>query len=852
MKSPLSSSGPHIASIAKVASATLLAAMIAASASASPFYWNNSNNTSGSGTLGVWSTAANWATDAGGTVSASAPTSGDDLFFNTTSLNSTAVTINVTGSIAAQSLTFNDTAALSILSSGGTARLFDLGSGGITMAAGAGAVTIGGTSNTISSRITASQTWTNNSANQLRITNAFAGPSTGSTPAALTIKNTSTGSVTFSNLLNDGAAGAVLSLVIESSGSGLVTMSGGNYSGGTTVKSGTITTSGSFGAGNLVLGDTTGSASATANINSGTANSNNIVVQAGSSGTKTLGVNNAATVLNGNIALGDILTLAATGTSTALNGVISGAGGLNKTSSTGALVITGANTYTGATTIQGGTLSVDSLNSVSGPNHVATSNLGAPVTISNGTIAFGSTTVSGTLKYTGSGETTDRVINMAGTTGGVTLDQSGTGLVKFTSALTATGSGIKTLTLTGSSAGSGEISGAVVENGGANKVTKTGTGTWTLSGANTYTGVTAVQNGNLRVTSLNSVSSGTSTSSLGAPITIANGTIALGSGATTGQLTYIGSGETSDRVINLLGTTGGAILDASGTGALVLSSNLTATGAGIKTLTLQGSSAANNSIAKIVNNSGTNITSVTKDGTGTWVLSATNTYTGATTVTNGKLIVSGSIASSSTTVGSGATFALSGSGAAGAVTVNSGSFQLGTAGTAGAVAINSGTFGGSGTVNSLAFTGTSIFGPGNSPGTVTIADGGTFTLNSGTVSTFQFTDSAFGVGTFDLVNTSGTATGTIAGTLNLDFSGSGYTAGSNVTFINLSSISGTFGTVNVTGLSGLTATVSYDNVNGDVSLSLTTSGVIPEPSTYALLAGGVLLAFASLRRRRSA
>ena len=51
-----------------------------------------------------------------------------------------------------------------------------------------------------------------------------------------------------------------------------------------------------------------------------------------------------------------------------------------------------------------------------------------------------------------------------GTTTATILDQSGTGLLKFTAANTATGAGVKTWTLQGSTTGTGEISGAIVEN----------------------------------------------------------------------------------------------------------------------------------------------------------------------------------------------------------------------------------------------------------------------------------------------------------------------------------------------------------------------------------------------------
>lgn len=286
-----------------------------------------------------------------------------------------------------------------------------------------------------------------------------------------------------------------------------------------------------------------------------------------------------------------------------------------------------------------------------------------------------------------------------------------------------------------------------------------------------------------------------------------------------------------------------------GTARGTVTNDVAAATTGMLTINNTGSHVYNGVIADAVTGGNLGKTALTKTGAGTQTLAGTNTHTGATSVTAGTLVVSGSIASSATTVGSGATLALSGSGAAGAVTVNSGTFQLGTAGIAGAVAINGGTFGGSGTVNSLVFTGAGNFGPGNSPGTVTIANGGTFTLGADTTSTFQFTDSGFGIGTFDLVTTPGTGTGTIAGILNLDFTGSGYTAGTSVTFINLASITGTFSSVNVTGLTDLTATLNYDNALGDVSLTL--ASAIPEPSSYAALFGVTGLGVALLRRRRN-
>lgn len=180
---------------------------------------------------------------------------------------------------------------------------------------------------------------------------------------------------------------------------------------------------------------------------------------------------------------------------------------------------------------------------------------------------------------------------------------------------------------------------------GVTSLGKTGTGTWTMSGANTFRGVTSILQGNLRVASLNYVSSGTlashaTASNLGIPADVYHGTIGIGNGANAGQLTYAGTGETTDRVINLAGntSTGNATLDQSGTGLLKFTSAFTSTGAGPKTLLLQGSTAGTGEIASaIVDNSAANKTSLTKAGTGMWTLSGASTFSGTATITGGTL-----------------------------------------------------------------------------------------------------------------------------------------------------------------------------------------------------------------------
>jgi len=78
--------------------------------------------------------------------------------------------------------------------------------------------------------------------------------------------------------------------------------------------------------------------------------------------------------------------------------------------------------------------------------------------------------------------------------------------------------------------GSFTYAGAIVNSGLG--LTKLGGNMLTLGGSNTYTGPTTITAGTLSVASLNRVSGGVASSSLGAPTTAANGTITFGNGGT--------------------------------------------------------------------------------------------------------------------------------------------------------------------------------------------------------------------------------------------------------------------------------------------------------------------------------
>jgi autotransporter-associated beta strand protein len=273
--------------------------------------------------------------------------------------------------------------------------------------------------------------------------------------------------------------------------------------------------------------------------------------------------------------------------------------------------------------------------------------------------------------------------------------------------------------------------------------------------------------------------------------------------ANQGTLRYIGTADAQvDRQIeigrgNTAASTGaGAIENNSATGKLVFGNaafneaNTTAIAA--RTLTLGGSSTLANEItgAIIDNNTDDGATiSVTKEGDGRWILSGNNTYTGNTTVSAGTLLINGSTA------------------AASAVSVASG-----------AVIGGNGTIGGN-----LSLANGALFGFDTTNTAFTLTLTGTLTL-----------DNSFGVGSLRNLDGTAIAWDTIA--LNTT-----YTLLDTSFAFDANNI-GNFGFDNrATGLAG--GREAYFQ-NGSLQLV-----VIPEPSTWALLAGS-LTVLVLLRRRR--
>jgi len=210
--------------------------------------------------------------------------------------------------------------------------------------------------------------------------------------------------------------------------------------------------------------------------------------------------------------------------------------------------------------------------------------------------------------------------------------------------------------------------------------------------------------------------------------------------------------------------------------------------------------------------SGTSI-GLSKTGGGTLTLSGANTYSGATTVSAGTLLVNGSLASGSAVTVSNSGTVLGGTGTInGTVTVNSGAILQGGAGSTGqTLTLKGAVTMSTGSVIQLAL------GPSLTHSTIAISSPGT--LSFATNQDFRF---------IDLGATTGTYLGLITGVPNPG------TAALNSWVIDNAGFTGTF---------------SWDSTNGgEIDLTLTK---VPEPGTWGAAALGAFVIGYTQRRRVS-
>jgi autotransporter-associated beta strand protein len=331
-----------------------------------------------------------------------------------------------------------------------------------------------------------------------------------------------------------------------------------------------------------------------------------------------------------------------------------------------------------------------------------------------------------------------------------TITQSSSSAQNIANAINAPSTnGSVTLTLSGNGTGIVTMSGVIAIGTGQRDyaITKTGTSTFSLSGANTYGGLTTISSGVLNIQNafaLGSTSSGTSVASgaalqLEGGISVGNETLALnGSGiASDGALRNISGNNSYAGVITL----GSASTIASDAGTLTISGGIVNGGFGV---TFGGSS--NVTSSGIISGTGALI----KDGNGTLILNATNTFSGGSTINGGTVI-----ANSAASLGA----------STGAATINAGTldvaatfsstrnFILGN--TASTFMVDpthtftsTGVISGTGTLNKTG-TGTMVLSGANTYSGATTVSTGTLTLSTGSGSALGGTSSV-------TVNSSGT------------------------------------------------------------------------------------------------
>jgi len=457
---------------------------------------------------------------------------------------------------------------------------------------------------------------------------------TNASGVALNITNSSGSGVVALNGVVSGASG----LVLDNTAGGKIQLNAANtYQGGTTLNN--------IGGGEIIFSNAT-------SFGTGTITSSGSGTNYVRSAVAGLNLTNAQVISAGNT-----LRMAGTTTSWALtnSGQISGAGAFQYNAS-GNMYLTGVdNSFAGGVTLgSSGTLYLSKFGTNGG-----NSSLGTSGTITVG--IAGQNAGNGALRWIGTAdETSDKVINLASGTNGVGIYANGAtnATLRLDGAIVSVAAGNKSFTFQGAATNTLILNGLINENGGTNSVVIGGSSSGTVvlgnannsfSGAITVTNATAGQYTYLRTDNIGNAGAN---SSLGK-----NGTINIGSSSSTAftTLRYTGTGETSDKVINLAGTSGGAILDQSGTGNLKFTSAMTATGVGAKAITLQGATAGTGELAGAISDLGGNVISLNKYGSGDWTLSGNNSYSGATTVKDSgsllKLMATGALSANTSLLG---------------------------------------------------------------------------------------------------------------------------------------------------------------------------------------------------------
>jgi autotransporter-associated beta strand protein len=461
------------------------------------------------GTTGNWSTSPSTVT--GGVV----PSTTDDTIFNIDANNAGSLNVSLgANNRTALSQTFKSTGStVFIRSNSGTSSSTSnlaIGSGGITMNSGAGAVTYGATDQRPLVRMAASFAITNNSSSPVTFLESFEPSSSVSSLTTLSLLGTGTGGALFSGAAGNNATTGTLAIVVNTAAGATTLLDTANtYSGGTTLTQGIlgVGSATALGTGPLAINGGALAAKGSSRTLANPVTVGGDFVLGGVGG----GYTAASVTLSGSVNLGGATRTITLKNSATISGSMSN-GGLSLTGSFGGnsrtLTLSGNNTFSGGSTVTSGTLVAGS----------ATAFGSGGVTVTGGAISLnGRADVANTFTMNGG------------------LLDSGT----INSSQLAGGSGTVNAVVTGTAAFS-----------------KTGSGVLTLSNANTYSGQTLVTEGTLLVSGTLTQSQATvsSAATLGGTGSVAGGLALQSGGFVQPGITGTAVGALSTGPVTLAGT----------------------------------------------------------------------------------------------------------------------------------------------------------------------------------------------------------------------------------------------------------------------------------------------------------
>ena len=226
-------SGPKMFGLAS--GVFVLALLSPQAARANTYTWNGTGTT--------WASSASWTSSPSGYPTS---VSTDTASFSGLTAAQT-VNLNATQSVNAIFRRF-ETGSTTIQGGGTSNEILNLGSGGISIASGAGALTIGGATASnqgVTVDLNGSQTWTNSSSHVATITNGVTNLTGATTPVTLTLSGT--GSFTFSGVISDSGASGGVTSIFDNSSANQVFSGANTYTGNTTVVAGQLFLSGAAG-----------------------------------------------------------------------------------------------------------------------------------------------------------------------------------------------------------------------------------------------------------------------------------------------------------------------------------------------------------------------------------------------------------------------------------------------------------------------------------------------------------------------------------------------------------------------------------------------------------------------------